>query len=230
MIFRLDQRLIFPRPELAEPSGLLAVGGDLRPERLVLAYAAGIFPWYSEDTPILWHSPDPRTVLRPAELTVSRSLAKTIRRCTYEVTFDTAFRQVIEGCARARRPEQEGTWINGEMIEAYVELHRRGVAHSAEAWKDGELAGGLYGVSLGAAFFGESMFASQPDASKVAFVTLVQQLAAWGVELVDCQVHTAHLERFGAVPTPRARFLEALAAALEAETRFGPWSAAPKAG
>lgn len=225
MIFRLDHRLVFPRPALSEPSGLLAVGGDLHPDRLVLAYAMGIFPWYSDDAPILWHSPDPRTVLRPAELTVSRSLGKTIRRRTYEVTFDTAFRRVIEACARARRPEQEGTWINGEMIEAYVELHRRGVAHSAEAWKDGELVGGLYGVSLGAAFFGESMFADQPDASKVAFVTLVRQLAAWGIELVDCQVHTAHLERFGAAEVPRAQFLETLRAALEAETRLGPWQA-----
>jgi len=227
VIFQLDHRLVFPRPSLAEPSGLLAVGGDLGPERLVLAYAMGIFPWYSEDTPILWHSPDPRTVLRPAELTVSRSLAKTIRRRPYEVTFDTAFRRVIEGCARARRPEQEGTWINDEMIDAYVELHRRGVAHSAEAWKGGELVGGLYGVSLGAAFFGESMFATQPDASKVAFVTLVQQLAAWGIELVDCQVHTAHLERFGAAAMPRAEFLATLQKALEADTRLGPWEAEP---
>jgi leucyl/phenylalanyl-tRNA--protein transferase len=204
------------------------VGGDLRPERLVAAYAAGIFPWYSEETPILWHSPDPRTVLRPTELTVARSLGKTLRRGTYEVTLDTAFRRVIEGCARARRPEQEGTWINEDMIEAYVELHRRGLAHSAEAWKDGELAGGLYGVSLGAAFFGESMFAAQPDASKVAFVTLVKQLAAWGIALVDCQVHTDHLERFGAVATPRAHFLAALAQALEEETRLGPWRLEPQ--
>jgi leucyl/phenylalanyl-tRNA--protein transferase len=226
VIFRLDQRLVFPRPALAEPGGLLAVGGDLRPERLVLAYSMGIFPWYGEDSPILWHSPDPRTVLRPAELTVSRSLAKTMRRGTYEVTFDTAFRRVIEGCARAYRPDQDGTWITDDMLEAYVELHRRGVAHSAEAWKDGELAGGLYGVSLGAAFFGESMFAEQPDASKVAFVTLVRQLAVWGMTLVDCQVHTAHLARFGAGPMPRAQFLQALEAALTVGTRLGPWRAA----
>jgi leucyl/phenylalanyl-tRNA--protein transferase len=223
VIFRLDQRLVFPRPELAEPNGLLAVGGDLRPERLVLAYACGIFPWYSEGSPILWHSPDPRMVLRAADLDVPRSLAKTIRRGAYEVRLDTAFRAVIEACARAPRPNQEGTWITAEMIEAYVELHDRGVAHSAEAWKDGALCGGLYGVSLGGAFFGESMFAAQPDASKVAFVTLVRALQAWGIDLVDCQVHTAHLARFGATSLPRARFLEALGEALQKPTRFGPW-------
>jgi leucyl/phenylalanyl-tRNA---protein transferase len=223
VIFRLDRRLLFPRPELAEPSGLLAVGGDLSPERLVLAYANGIFPWYNDETPILWHSPDPRMVLNPSELLVNRSLGKTLRRGIYEVRLDTAFREVIEACARAPRPGQEGTWITEEMIEAYVELFERGVAHSAEAWKDGALAGGLYGVSLGGAFFGESMFAVQPDASKVAFVTLVRQLAAWGIDLVDCQVKTDHLTRFGAKEQPRARFLEALAEALGKPTRLGRW-------
>ena len=223
MIFRLDHRLLFPRPDLAEPGGLLAVGGDLRPERLVLAYASGIFPWYGEDSPILWHSPDPRTVLRPAALDVSRSLAKTLRRGTYEVRLDTAFRAVIEGCQRTPRPGQDGTWITDEMLEAYVDLHERGLAHSAEAFRDGVLAGGLYGVSLGGAFFGESMFAAQPDASKVAFVTLVRQLGRWGIDLVDCQVHTAHLARFGAEDWPRSKFLEALGEALQKETRFGPW-------
>jgi leucyl/phenylalanyl-tRNA---protein transferase len=223
VIFRLDQRLRFPSPELAEKGGLLAVGGDLRPERLVLAYAQGIFPWYNEDTPILWHSPDPRMVLRAGEIQVGRSLAKTIRRGTYEVRLDTAFRSVVEACAEAPRPGQDGTWIMPEMMDAYTELHRRGVAHSAEAWLDGELAGGLYGVSLGAAFFGESMFARAPDASKVAFVTLVRQLARWGIDLVDCQVHTDHLARFGASEWPRPRFLAALEEALQTPTRAGPW-------
>jgi leucyl/phenylalanyl-tRNA--protein transferase len=223
VIFRLDHRLVFPRPELAEPSGLLAVGGDLSPERLVLAYASGIFPWYDEEQPILWHSPDPRMVLLPAELEVGRSLAKTLRRGTYEVRLDTDFRGVIEGCQQAPRDGQDGTWITEEMLEAYVELHERGVAHSAEAWRDGELCGGLYGIALGGVFFGESMFASQPDASKVAFVTLVRQVAAWGIELVDCQVYTDHLARFGAREWPRARFLGALGEALQRETRFGPW-------
>ena len=223
MIFRLDHRLLFPRPELADPNGLLAVGGDLRPERLVLAYAMGIFPWYSEDTPILWHSPDPRMVLRAGDLVVGRSLAKTLRRGAYEVRLDTAFRAVMESCARVPRHDQDGTWIMPEMIDAYEELHRRGLAHSAEAWMDGELAGGLYGVSLGGAFFGESMFAKEPDASKVAFVTLVRAMAGWGIDLVDCQVRTAHLARFGAVDWPRPRFLAALEKALEKPTRYGPW-------
>jgi leucyl/phenylalanyl-tRNA---protein transferase len=223
VIFRLDRRLVFPSPDLAEEGGLLAVGGDLRPERLVLAYAQGIFPWYNEDTPILWHSPDPRMVLRAGEIQVGRSLSKTIRRGTYAVRLDTAFRAVVEACAAAPRPGQDGTWIVPEMIDAYAELHRRGVAHSAEAWQDGELVGGLYGVSLGAAFFGESMFARAPDASKVAFVTLVRQLARWGIELVDCQVRTPHLARFGASEWPRPRFLTALAEAVEAPTRLGPW-------
>lgn len=223
MIFRLDRRLLFPRPELAEPSGLLAVGGDLRPERLVLAYASGIFPWYDDSQPILWHSPDPRMVLAAGDLQINRSLAKTLRRGLYEVRLDTAFRAVIEACARAPRPGQEGTWITEEMIEAYVELHQRGLAHSAEAWSEGELVGGVYGVSLGSAFFGESMFATRPDASKVAFVTLVQQLARWGIDLVDCQVKTDHLARFGAVEQPRERFLAALGEAMTRETRLGPW-------
>lgn len=223
MIFRLDHRLSFPRPDLAEPNGLLAVGGDLRPERLVLAYACGIFPWYDDESPILWHSPDPRMVLRAQELDVSRSLAKTIRKGTYEIRLDTAFRDVIEACARVPRPGQSGTWITDEMMEAYCELHRRGLAHSAEAWRDGELAGGLYGVSLGGAFFGESMFAAQPDASKVAFVKLVRQMERWGIGLIDCQVRTAHLARFGATEWPRARFLSALEEALNRETRIGRW-------
>jgi leucyl/phenylalanyl-tRNA--protein transferase len=223
VIFRLDQRLLFPRPELADPSGLLAVGGDLRPERLVLAYAMGIFPWYNEDTPILWHSPDPRMVLRAEDLVVSRSLAKALRRGAYEVRLDTSFRAVMEGCARAPRHGQDGTWIMPEMIDAYEALHRRGLAHSAEAWRGGELAGGLYGVSLGGAFFGESMFAREPDASKIAFVTLVRAMATWGIDLIDCQVRTAHLARFGAADWPRATFLAALEKALEKPTRYGPW-------
>jgi leucyl/phenylalanyl-tRNA--protein transferase len=224
VIFRLDRRVLFPHPDLADPSGLLAVGGDLSAERLVVAYASGIFPWYNDDTPILWYSPDPRMVLLPSALQISRSLGKTLRRGDYEVRLDTAFRRVIEACARVPRPGQSSTWITSDMIDAYCELHERGVAHSAEAWRDGELVGGLYGVSLGAAFFGESMFALAPDASKVAFVTLVRALSGWGIELVDCQVRTEHLARFGAEDWPRARFLGALREALGKETRFGPWA------
>lgn len=223
MIFRLDKRLIFPPPHLAEPSGLLAVGGDLSPKRLLLGYSSGIFPWYNEGLPILWHSPDPRMVLHAKALHVGRSLAKEIRRRTYEIRLDTAFREVISACADTPRPDQDGTWITDEMLEAYVELHRLGFAHSVEAWRDGELQGGLYGVSLGSIFFGESMFAHAPDASKVAFVTLVRQMERWGIDLIDCQVKTSHLSRFGAEEEPREQFLEELRAALEKPTRRGVW-------
>jgi leucyl/phenylalanyl-tRNA--protein transferase len=221
-VFRLDERVAFPPPELAE-DGLLAVGGDLRPERLLTAYAQGIFPWYEDGLPILWHSPDPRMVLRAEELHVTRSLAKTMRRRTYQITLDSAFRDVVEACASMERPGQEGTWITAEMIAAYEVLHRLGFAHSAEAWRGDELVGGLYGVSLGSAFFGESMFSRAHDASKVAFVTLVQDLARRGIGLIDCQVHTGHLARFGAREWPRERFLEALATALRNPTRKGKW-------
>jgi leucyl/phenylalanyl-tRNA--protein transferase len=222
-VYRLDQRLVFPPPEEAE-DGLLAVGGDLSPERLLVAYARGIFPWYGEGLPILWHSPDPRMVLNADRLIVGRSLRKTIRRGRYRVALDGAFADVVRACARVPRPGQDGTWITADMIDAYVRLHELGYAHSAEAWDGERLVGGVYGVSLGGAFFGESMFAERPDASKVAFVALVEQLHRWGIDLVDCQVHTEHLERFGAEEWPRARFLAALARALEAPTRRGRWS------
>jgi leucyl/phenylalanyl-tRNA--protein transferase len=220
---RFSRRHPFPDPERAGPEGLLAYGGDLSPGRLLAAYESGVFPWY-ESGPILWFSPDPRFVLRPAELHVGRSLAKVLRKAPFELRLDGAFEQVIRRCAEARRPGQRGTWITRDMIDAYCRLFDRGYAHSAEAWRDGELAGGLYGVSLGAAFFGESMFADRDDASKVAFVALVRQLERWGFHFVDCQVHTEHLERFGARPWPRSRFLAALRAALEVPTRVGRWS------
>jgi leucyl/phenylalanyl-tRNA--protein transferase len=226
-IYRLSDALRFPPPDDAEPSGLLAVGGDLAPPRLLLAYSMGIFPWYNDDLPILWHSPDPRTVLVPGELRVSRSLRRLLRRPPYEVRLDTAFERVIRGCARAPRREDDGTWITDEMIDAYLRLFDEGYAHSAEAWQRGELVGGLYGVSLGRCFFGESMFALQPDASKLAFVALVRQLERWGFALIDCQVHTEHLARFGATEWPRSRFLAALADALDAENRRGRWALEP---
>ena len=221
-VFRLDERLGFPSPALAE-DGLLAVGGDLRPERLLLAYSSGIFPWYDDRQPILWHSPDPRMVLEAGNLHVPVSLRKAIRRRPYRLTLDGAFEAVIAGCAAVRRPEGPGTWITPEMSAAYTELHRLGFAHSAEAWAGEELAGGLYGVSLGGAFFGESMFARRPDASKIAFVALVEQLARRGITLVDCQVHTEHLERFGAEEWPRERYLAALAEAIRKPTWRGRW-------
>ena len=222
-VFRLDERLVFPPVEYAE-DGLLAVGGDLRPERLLLAYSQGIFPWYEEGQPILWHSPDPRMVLLASEARVSRSLRKTLRKGVYRITLDNAFREVVEGCASARREGQSGTWITRAMKGAYAELHRLGVAHSVEAWREGALSGGLYGVSLGSAFFGESMFARSPDASKAAFAALTEQLQRWGIELVDCQVYTEHLARFGAREWPRRRYLAALKRALRAPTRSGRWA------
>src|SRR5689334_13731088 len=221
-VFRLDDRLVFPPVHLAE-DGLLALGGDLRPERLMLAYTQGIFPWYAENLPILWHSPDPRMIMTTRDLIVQRSLRKQIKRAPYRIAMDTAFDQVLAGCASVPRPGQTGTWLIPEMVEAYNKLHALGFAHSIEAWRGDELVGGLYGVSLGAAFFGESMFARAPDASKIAFVACVRQLDAWDIELIDCQVHTEHLERFGAYEVPRTRYLEMLARALDAPTRRGKW-------
>lgn len=214
---------MFPEPRLAEPDGLLAVGGDLSPERLLRAYASGIFPWFSEGDPILWWSPDPRLVLEPGWLHVPRSLSRAARRERYEVRADTAFAAVIRRCAGSARPGQEGTWITCEMIEAYERLHELGVAHSFEAWEGGRLVGGLYGVSLGGAFFGESMFADRPDASKLAFVRAVRWLAGRGIELIDCQVRTEHLLRFGAREISRTEFLARLERALERPTLGGPW-------
>ncbi len=222
-LFRLPREPVFPDPELSEPDGLLAVGGDLSPERLLQAYARGIFPWYSAETPILWWSPDPRLVLLPAELHVPRRLRRTIHAGRYSVRTDTAFEAVIRRCAGKPRPGQDGTWIVPEMVDAYLALHRIGFAHSVEAWEGEELAGGLYGVSLGAAFFGESMFADRPDASKTAFSQFVEWLRGWKFELVDCQVTTQHLVRFGAREIPRREFLERLASALERPTMRGAW-------
>jgi leucyl/phenylalanyl-tRNA---protein transferase len=214
----------FPPVEETDEDGILAVGGDLSPERLVQAYQRGIFPWYSEGLPILWHCPDPRFVLESAALHVPRSLRKVMARGTYEVRLDTAFEQVIDGCARTRRPGQRGTWITRDMRKAYLRLHRTGLVHTAEAWRDGQLLGGLYGVSLGSVFFGESMFSLADDASKVAFVTLVEWMRGWGVGLIDCQQETAHLARFGAVPWPRSRFVAELARRVHEPTRKQTWS------
>lgn len=228
-VHRLGRALAFPPPESAHPSGLLAVGGDLSPERLVLAYSMGIFPWYEEGQPILWHSPDPRFVLLPAELHVPRSLARRVlKRHRFAFTLDAAFERVVEGCAAMPRREGPGTWITPEMREAYVRLHGLGIAHSCEAWDaSGSLAGGIYGVSLGALFSAESMFTAVPDAGKAALVTLVRWLGAHGCRLFDCQVYTENMDRFGACEWPRARYLAALREALRAPgplgDRPGPW-------
>lgn len=228
-VYRLDQRLVFPDAEEADEDGLLAVGGDLSPERLVLAYSSGIFPWYDEGLPILWHSPDPRYVILADRLHVPRSLAKQLRRSRYEIRLDERFSDVIRACARAPRPGQSGTWITEDMIRAYEALHALGLAHSAEAYEDGRLVGGLYGVSLGGAYFGESMYSEAPDASKAAFVTLVRQLARWDIDLVDCQVRTEHTERFGAESWSRSHYLEQLSTRLERPTRRGRWRLEPEA-
>lgn len=222
-IYRLFEDPVFPDPEEADPDGLLAVGGDLTPQRLLTAYASGIFPWYNDESPILWWSTNPRLVLLPEEFHLPRSLRRVLNQGVFTFTMDTDFTGVIRGCANSPRPGQEGTWIVEDMIEAYVMLHELGYAHSIEAWKDGELAGGLYGVSLGSAFFGESMFFKCSDASKAAFAALVRQLRAWGFTLVDCQQTTRHLLRFGARELPRFRYLALLREALDAPTREGRW-------
>jgi leucyl/phenylalanyl-tRNA--protein transferase len=213
----------WPPVELTHSDGILAFGGDLKPQRLMAAYARGIFPWYSEGLPILWHCPDPRFVLEPDQLHVPKSLDKNIRRGRYTVRLDTAFEDVIDGCAKTKRPGQRGTWITRDMRAAYVQLHRMGLAHSAEAWDGDKLVGGLYGVGLGDMFFGESMFARAPDASKVAFVMLVRQLKTWGFQLIDCQQETEHLARFGAASWSRARFVARVGELVKRPTRKGPW-------
>jgi leucyl/phenylalanyl-tRNA--protein transferase len=207
---------------LAEPNGLLAAGADLSPERLVEAYAGGVFPWFDEGEPILWWSPDPRMVLFVEELHVSRRLARVLRSGRFRVTLDTAFTDVMAGCA-APREGQDGTWIGPAMRRAYAALARRGIAHSAEAWAGDELVGGLYGVALGRMFFGESMFARRPDASKVAFVQLVRQLARWGFTLVDCQTSTRHLASLGAREIPRRAFAVEVARLIRQPPIPAPW-------
>jgi leucyl/phenylalanyl-tRNA---protein transferase len=201
----------FPPVEraLEEPNGLLAAGADLSVERLVGAYERGIFPWYSDGQPVLWWSPDPRMVLFPDKLSIPRSLRKRLARRDYEVTADTAFEDVIRGCAAPRRGH-DSTWITDNMVEAYTRLHRAGYAHSVETWIGGRLAGGLYGVALGRMYYGESMFTRVPDASKIALVHLVRQLERLGFGMIDCQMATAHLARFGAREIPRAGFVRKL--------------------
>jgi leucyl/phenylalanyl-tRNA--protein transferase len=225
-VYLLSDDLVFPSPILASGDGLLAVGGDLSQKRLLLAYSMGIFPWYSEAEPILWWSPDPRLVLYPGELYVSKSLKKTIKKDLFQITMDQAFEKVISACAQTRRENDGGTWIVDEMINAYCELHASGFAHSVEAWQNEKLAGGLYGVSLGKCFFGESMFTRITNASKVAFVALVKHLNALGFDLIDCQITTEHLVSFGAHEIPRALFLDQLRKSLNASTLRGKWSLA----
>jgi len=225
MIPWLRQKTPFPPIEraLAEPNGLLAASDDITPDRLLDAYRRGIFPWYSVGQPVLWWSPDPRMVLFVNEFRIARSLRKRVKQRRWEIRADTAFPAVIRACAMARRRGQRGTWITPAMVDAYTALHERGNAHSVEAWRDDQLVGGLYGVALGRMFFGESMFAHEPDASKVAFVHLIAMLRARAFPLVDCQQETAHLATFGARPIPRAAFAARVAALVHSEPPRGTW-------
>ena len=204
-IYRLSNDLVFPDPSLSEDDGLLAIDGDLSPERLLLAYSNGIFPWFSDEEPILWWSPDPRFIVYPKDIKISHSMKKTLKKNTYRVSFNTCFRDVISNCSNTRK--ETGTWITDEMLEAYCKLHELGFAHSIESWYGDDLVGGLYGVSIGKCFFGESMFSTMDNASKVAFITLSKVLEEKEFSLIDCQVHTNHLESLGGIYTSREDFL-----------------------
>jgi leucyl/phenylalanyl-tRNA--protein transferase len=214
---------------MAEPEGLLAIGGDLSVPRLLAAYRSGIFPWYEEGSPILWWSPDPRFVLFPADFHVSDSLRRVVRAGRFRVSFDTEFRRVMEACGQTPRRHEAGTWITAEMVRAYVALHEAGHAHSVEVWQGEELAGGLYGVSVGACFCGESMFTRISNASKVGLVHLVERLNRQGCAMIDCQMETEHLRRFGAVAISRDEYLRRLDSAARGEWAIGKWPAEPSA-
>ncbi len=218
MLYWLTDELIFPPVELAEDWGGLALGGDLSPKRLLLAYHSGIFPWYEEGQPIIWHAPDPRFVLFPDKLRIPRSLRPVLNQQKFTITYNTAFRKVIRQCQQVKRPDQPGTWITEEMLDAYCQLHQLGYAHSVEAWQQNELVGGLYGISLGKIFFGESMFSLVSNASKVVFATHVLDLKRQGFLLIDCQVHTDHLQRFGAEEISRQHYMKILRTALNSDT------------
>ena len=225
-VYQLSDKLIFPPAELADKDGLLAIGGDLSPERLLLAYSNGIFPWYTAGDPILWWSPSPRLVIFPDEFTIPKRLSRLIRQKKFSATVDQAFQEVIAACATSDKRRKMGTWITIEMIDAYCRLHDMGFAHSVECWMDGELAGGLYGISLGGIFFGESMFSRQTNASKVALVALVDKLKKWDFDLIDCQMKTEHLMQFGAREIPGAEFQKLLIKSLSRETKIGKWQPA----
>ncbi len=223
-MFQLNDNIEFPHPSYASEDGFLAIGGDLSPERLLLAYANGIFPWFNPGDPILWWSPDPRMVLFPKDLKISKSMRQVLKRKYFEIRYDTAFEAVILACAQIFRPGQGGTWITDEMLQAYLKMHELGFAHSVEAWQDGKLVGGLYGISLGQCFFGESMFAKVSNASKAAFITMVKKLEALNFKLIDCQIYTDHLASLGAAEIPRAEFLKYLAENAQQATLRGAWT------
>lgn len=209
-MFLLSEELIFPPVHLANEDGLLAIGGDLSSERLILAYKSGIFPWFNQGEPIIWYSPNPRMVLFPHKLKISKSMRQIIRKNDFEVTFNKNFEEVISNCKNINRKKQKGTWITNEMQQAYINLHKQGVAKSVEVWLDNELVGGLYGIDLGNVFCGESMFSKISNASKIAFIYLVQKLEKEKYQLIDCQVYNSHLESLGAEEIQREEFLKYL--------------------
>ncbi len=225
-VFALGDEPFFPPAEYSDPDGILAVGGDLSPERLLEAYTHGIFPWYSSETPIIWWSPDPRFVIFPKAVNLSKSMKQVLKRKIFDIKFDTSFREVITECS-GKRKHEKGTWITAEMIEAYVVLHKLGYAHSIEAWREGKLVGGLYGVSLGGMFFGESMFSRESNASKAAFIVLADNLSRLNFDLIDSQVHTDHMESLGAFEMDRDIFLSLVAVSVQRETISGNWGNNP---
>lgn len=222
MVYQLSQELVFPDPFDADESGLLAIGGDLNVDRLLLAYSQGIFPWFNPEDPIMWWSPAWRPIFIPGEMKVSKSLKQTIRKNKFEIKMDTQFEQVMRTCGDLRKNE-EGTWISEEMIASYTILHEMGFAHSVEVWQKGRLVGGLYGVALGKAFFGESMFHKVSDASKVAFFALSENLKDWGYQFIDSQVTNPHLERLGSMEIHRTVFMDMLARAVKLDGKVGAW-------
>ncbi|MCP4745395.1 MAG: leucyl/phenylalanyl-tRNA--protein transferase [Desulfobacteraceae bacterium] len=226
-VFALSDDFVFPPAHLATEQGLLAIGGDLRPERLLKAYQNGIFPWYSECDPILWWSPDPRMVLYPDQFIISRSLKRIIRQRKFSYSIDQKFVDVITQCAKTRISNGQGTWITGEMLEAYITLYKLGYGHSVEVFHDGRLAGGLYGVSLGGCFFGESMFSLVSNASKVALAHLCNFLLKHSFHMIDCQMHTTHLEKLGAFDISRNHFMKQLKQSMQKTTLVGNWSDIP---
>ncbi len=219
-----DKEMVFPHPNLAEPGGLLAIGGDLSPQRLLLAYRNGIFPWFGDEGYYYWYAPDPRFVLFPKELKVHKSMRNILNRGVFTFSFDSSFEQVMRACAEAPREGQDGSWISDDFIEAYTQLHHMGMAHSVEVWQEGELVGGLYGIALGNVFYGESMFARVSNASKAGFITLVQALEKQGYQLIDCQQETAHLASLGARGISRELFMEYLNQNVYAKTAVGKWA------
>jgi len=221
-VYYFDNDPIFPPVEYSNEDGILAVGGDLSIGRLIEAYTNGIFPWYSSETPILWWSPDPRFVIYPDAVKISKSMRQVLRKNIFDIRYDTSFRDVIIACSKERKHEK-GTWITSEMIEAYIALHNLGLAHSVEAWHDGKLAGGLYGVSIGRIFFGESMFSLESNASKAAFIVLADNLTKLGFDLIDSQVHTNHMESLGAFDMVRKDFIKIIKMSVRKETICGNW-------